>query len=67
MTETIESKLRFPDPMDYYHENHFNIEEFTEEYESCLIELGIILEKIHDPLLHKKIENLLREVLDWVQ
>lgn len=66
MTEEMESTLRFPDPEDFHQEGNFNLEEFKEEYESCLIELAIIIEKVYDPKLRKKLEDLMRDVEDWL-
>ena len=70
----IESPLKFPNPMDdkYWKYNSqtdlndFNGGKFQEDYESCLIELGLIMEKVYDPVLRKKLDDLMRGVKEWL-
>ena len=66
----IASPLRFPNPEDYtgqYPEDPpFYMESFKEDYESCLIELGLIIENTHDPVLRKKLDDLMRGVPEWL-
>ena len=75
----FESPLVFPDMGNerYWteidtHDSNFNRKEFnmalfSEDYESCLVELSMILEKIYDPVLQKKIGSLLRGVEEWLK
>lgn len=69
--DEFESPLRFPNPSDEkYFQNYTLIwlkDAFVEDYESCLIELGIIIEKVYDPRLRKKLESLMRGVEDWLK
>ena len=71
MTEPVkdefESPLKFPNPKDYATNTGFNIEDFSDEYISCLIELGIIIDRVYDPILRKKLESLMRGVEEWLE
>ncbi len=78
MSENIESPLRFPNPIDSKYwivrksrdsnpdRQEFNRTLFTEDYESCLVELGLIIENTFDPVLRKKLEDLMRGVTEWL-
>jgi len=65
--DEFESPLRFPNPKDYQKPSGFQIWSFQEDYESCLIELGIIIENVYDPVLRKKLESLMRGVMEWIE
>ena len=62
--------LRFPNPNDEkYIENYtldFKLELFKEDYESCLVELGLIIERTFDPVLRGKLESLMAGVPGWL-
>ena len=68
----IES-LKFPNPRDYWVLEEelagtiFKHEDFNEDYESCLVELGLIIENTYDPVLRKKLEDLMRDVPEWLK
>ena len=59
----FESPLRFPDP----HSHNIKQGEFVDEYESCLVELGLIIENTFDPVLRGKLEALMRDVPEWLK
>ena len=67
----FDSPLRFPNPEDdKYIQNYtlvFKKEEFVEDYESCLVELGLIIENTFDPVLRGKLEALMRDVPEWLK
>jgi len=69
----FDSPLRFPNPEGYYRyadngtKSEFNMEDFKEDYESCLVELGLIIENTFDPVLRGKLEALMRDVPEWLK
>ena len=66
----FESPLRFPNPkvlLDLPNEGINTIELFIEDYESCLVELGLIIENTFDPVLRGKLEALMRDVPEWLK
>jgi hypothetical protein len=65
--------LRFPDPNNpkYWsglatRNERFLLMPFQEDYESCLVELGLIVEKTFDPVLRSKLESLMAGVKEWL-
>ena len=69
----FESPLKFPNPedgryWDYLHgkKEKMDLEGFKEDYESCLVELGLIIERTFDPVLRGKLEALMRDVPEWL-
>lgn len=64
--DDFESPLKFPNPAEYVAVKGFRLEDFIDEYMSCLIELSIIVNRVYDPVLRKKLDSLMRGTEGWL-